>query len=324
MLDGQTVRVPASLARHIVATHCLVAREYILEAARQHMVDARLAICSWRAFVKAELRIALGRLERFGKHVILTPERQHLGFEIWPVVSTCYFFKRQDFNSPKRKRPGRQRLAPGAKKSRYHPASQPLSKRLPLWPRGPVTRIVGQAAALTCRRHNGISCSGSDSGVIFSRLVARSSHPPPVALAIGLPTRPHRRLGRTVAPTSRKNKPALRFSTICCKLYRLHCKKLQACSLLQNSFKATVCAWPTTRKAPVRQWFFCTVFRNLRIHGATSCPPSPRPVIGPSPLTSVVADRLRPLKRSVPMRSRNSSPILKACSTRLKLMRQSS
>ena len=93
MFNGETVSIPACFARHVVTLHGLVAREDVLEAARQHMVNTRLAICRRWTFIETELRTTLGLLERLLKNVMLAPKIQHLFFEVWSVVSTLYFFK---------------------------------------------------------------------------------------------------------------------------------------------------------------------------------------------------------------------------------------
>ena len=87
MLDRQTVRIPAGFARHVVAAHGLVAREDVLERARQHMVDAGLAVRGRRTFIETELRAVFGLLERLLENVVLTPELQHLFLEGWSVVA---------------------------------------------------------------------------------------------------------------------------------------------------------------------------------------------------------------------------------------------
>ena len=53
-LDRQAVAVPARLARHAVAAHRLVAREDVLEDARQDVVRARPAVGRRRALVEDE------------------------------------------------------------------------------------------------------------------------------------------------------------------------------------------------------------------------------------------------------------------------------
>ncbi len=68
-LHRQAMRIPAAAARDMEAAHDLVAREHILEGARQHMVHARLAVGGRRTFVEHVLRRALallnGLLENF-------------------------------------------------------------------------------------------------------------------------------------------------------------------------------------------------------------------------------------------------------------------
>ena len=73
-LDGQTVRVPARLARDLEATHRLVAREDVLEDAREHVVRARAPVGRRRAFVEDEERRVLAQGEALLEDAALPPE----------------------------------------------------------------------------------------------------------------------------------------------------------------------------------------------------------------------------------------------------------
>ena len=85
--------VPARLSRHVVTLHGFVPRENVLEASRQHMVDAGLAVGRWRSFIETELRIPFRLVQRLLEHIVLTPELQHFGLERRTVVSAADFFK---------------------------------------------------------------------------------------------------------------------------------------------------------------------------------------------------------------------------------------
>ena len=67
-LDREAVGIPAAAARDVEAAHDLVAREHILEGARQYMMDAGATVGGGRALVEdvfgAALRLLDGLLER--------------------------------------------------------------------------------------------------------------------------------------------------------------------------------------------------------------------------------------------------------------------
>ena len=66
----------AGRARRVVAAHGLVAREHVLERARQHVMDAGLAVRGRRPLVETVLRPALAGPKRFRERVVLAPERE--------------------------------------------------------------------------------------------------------------------------------------------------------------------------------------------------------------------------------------------------------
>src|SRR5690606_17959611 len=80
VLDRQPVGVPARLAGRVVAAHGLVAREQVLEAAREHVVDAGPAVRGRGSLVEAETRAPLAAPDRLLEHRVLPPEREHLRF----------------------------------------------------------------------------------------------------------------------------------------------------------------------------------------------------------------------------------------------------
>ena len=75
-LHRQAVRVPAGLARHAVAAHGLVAREEVLEDARDDVVRARPAVGRRRPLVEHEDRGVLAALEALVEDVVGLPERE--------------------------------------------------------------------------------------------------------------------------------------------------------------------------------------------------------------------------------------------------------
>ena len=75
-LDRQTVCVPAALARDVEPAHGLVAREDVLERARQYVVDAGPAIGRRRTLVEHVARARRGLLLRLAEHVGRLPKAQ--------------------------------------------------------------------------------------------------------------------------------------------------------------------------------------------------------------------------------------------------------
>src|SRR6185436_13107240 len=70
----QAVRVPAGFARTVEAAHGLVAREQILERAREHVMDAGPAVGRRRALVEHELRTRGALDHQASEHVLAAPE----------------------------------------------------------------------------------------------------------------------------------------------------------------------------------------------------------------------------------------------------------
>jgi len=112
VLHGQPVRIPARLARRVVAAHGLVARKHVLERARQHVVDSGLAVGGRRTLVETEARASLGHGNGLLERTVLAPKRQHLLLERGPVISTRNFLETQ-FQPPHTTSPRAQRTRPG-------------------------------------------------------------------------------------------------------------------------------------------------------------------------------------------------------------------
>ena len=73
-LDGQTVRVPPRLAKHLAPLHRLVARQHILDDARQNVSDVRAAVRRRRTVVERERLAALTLIHRLLCNMILAPK----------------------------------------------------------------------------------------------------------------------------------------------------------------------------------------------------------------------------------------------------------
>ncbi len=84
-LDRQAVAVPAALAVGVEALHRLVAREDVLEHARQHVVRAGPPVGRRRALVEDERRRALAAAQRLAVDVALTPALEDLLLELREV-----------------------------------------------------------------------------------------------------------------------------------------------------------------------------------------------------------------------------------------------
>ncbi len=76
--NRQAVGIPTAAAADMVTAHGLVAREDILEGARQHMVHARLAVGGRRTFIKDIFRPALAFAEGALEDILVFPKRSTL------------------------------------------------------------------------------------------------------------------------------------------------------------------------------------------------------------------------------------------------------
>jgi hypothetical protein len=80
-LDRQAVAVPAGLALDVAPAHGLVAREDVLEHAREHVVGARAPVGGRRPLVEDERLGALAAAERLVEDVALAPALEDLLLE---------------------------------------------------------------------------------------------------------------------------------------------------------------------------------------------------------------------------------------------------
>ena len=84
-LYRQAVGIPASLAQNLLALHGLITRQHILDNARQHMTDMRLAVSRRRAIIKRKGITAFTLVNRLLRDVILLPEIQNFLFSVHEV-----------------------------------------------------------------------------------------------------------------------------------------------------------------------------------------------------------------------------------------------
>ncbi len=81
----QPMRIPAAAAVNIKTVHGLVAREHILENARQDMMDSRFAIGGRRTLEKDIGRTVLALFGRFFEHFVHLPESQNTFFQDFDI-----------------------------------------------------------------------------------------------------------------------------------------------------------------------------------------------------------------------------------------------
>ncbi|MPN06937.1 hypothetical protein SDC9_154194 [bioreactor metagenome] len=91
-LHGQAMGIPAGLAQHVVALHGLVARNDVLDRARQHMADVRLAVCRRRTVEEGIGLCALAKTDALLEDLLILPKREHLFFARHKIQFARYFF----------------------------------------------------------------------------------------------------------------------------------------------------------------------------------------------------------------------------------------
>ena len=79
------MRIPASLAQDVLALHGLVARDQVLESAREHVMQTRATVRRRRPFKEDIALVLLAQLHGLLEGVVLLPELQDLFFEVWEL-----------------------------------------------------------------------------------------------------------------------------------------------------------------------------------------------------------------------------------------------
>src|SRR5258708_20301169 len=111
--------VPARLALDIEPFHRLVAREQVLEGAREDVVGGGLAVGGGWPLVEHEAGFARAQIERFLESVLLLPARHHLLLQVGEADLLVYFFEHRV----------RRRSGCAARRSRSRrPASRPVAR----------------------------------------------------------------------------------------------------------------------------------------------------------------------------------------------------
>ena len=90
-LHRQAMRIPAGLARHLLALHGLVAGQQIFDDAGQHMADVRLAVRRRRAIIKNIRRSLAAGFHAFFKYMLLLPILLHFFFTVHKMKICGYF-----------------------------------------------------------------------------------------------------------------------------------------------------------------------------------------------------------------------------------------
>src|SRR2546426_11121040 len=66
----------------LIAAHCLIAANEILDRSSKNVMDTRFSVGSWRPFVKGVVRRVLPALNALFKDSVLLPVSENLLFEI--------------------------------------------------------------------------------------------------------------------------------------------------------------------------------------------------------------------------------------------------
>src|ERR671924_259111 len=87
------MRVPAAAPRDVITTHDLIAREHILEGARQYMVHSRLSIRGGGSLIENIFRLTLTLLNGLLENIGLLPKFQHTFFHQSYIEFWAYRFE---------------------------------------------------------------------------------------------------------------------------------------------------------------------------------------------------------------------------------------
>ena len=101
-LHRQAVRVPARFSKDALSLHRLVARQHVLDDARQHMADVRLAVRRRRPIIEREVLLACALVNRLLCDVVRFPEFFNLLLALNKIQRRVYLLVQQDFPSYKK------------------------------------------------------------------------------------------------------------------------------------------------------------------------------------------------------------------------------
>ena len=76
ILNGKPMSIPPPYASHKTATHCLIARNYILDRARKNVPIVRYARCEGWSIIERKMFSPFRLLECFLKNMFLLPKSE--------------------------------------------------------------------------------------------------------------------------------------------------------------------------------------------------------------------------------------------------------
>ena len=84
--------IPSCLSYYVMALHCLISWNHILDNSCKHMADMWLTVCCWRSIIKCVSRKILCFFHTLLKYLIFFPEIQNLLFSVYEIQFGRYFF----------------------------------------------------------------------------------------------------------------------------------------------------------------------------------------------------------------------------------------
>ncbi len=94
-LYRQSMGVPPCLARYMIAFHCLVPADNILEQTREHMMNTRTAIGRRRTFIEGIMLSSSPCFNAFVKDTILLPKTKDKLFDLGEICLATHFLKQE-------------------------------------------------------------------------------------------------------------------------------------------------------------------------------------------------------------------------------------
>ena len=82
--------IPAGLTLDLIAFHCLIAANYILDRTSHHMVDAGHAVGRRRTFIKNKRGTAFADFQTLFKEVGVAPSLKHLFVDVREIETFIF------------------------------------------------------------------------------------------------------------------------------------------------------------------------------------------------------------------------------------------
>ena len=95
-LNRQTMCVPASLTRNLIAFHSTVSWYHILDSTSQNVTDMRLAVSRWRSVIENIGLALFTAVNTFFKDIVIVPELFHFFFSLNEVQIGVNLFVHED------------------------------------------------------------------------------------------------------------------------------------------------------------------------------------------------------------------------------------